>query len=131
MSTEKDFKKVTTNKFGNYDISLNFDTLGKYSIQSTWNGYQNFSGSDSRKLVVNIGLNYILDQYETNETVNVGSEYIQIPTLGPVGSRILGNQPIKTILKEDFIKKDIIFYTEFVILGNNEKYPTDHLNTQT
>ena len=34
------FEVVTTNDFGNYNLTQNFDELGKYTVQSTWHGEQ-------------------------------------------------------------------------------------------
>lgn len=120
------FELAKTNKFGNYNLSMTFNSLGKYTVQSTWMGYQNYSGSDSQKIIVNIGMNHLLDQYELIEIINVGSEFIQIPTLDPVGNRILGTQPIKTIFEEDIIGNEALINAEFFILGNDESYLSEH-----
>jgi hypothetical protein len=119
-------KTVTTDKLGNYSLTLNFNTTGIYTIQTSWNGIQNYAGSDSEKLTVNIALNQLLDKYEVNQTVTVGSESIQIISLNSAGYRILSNQPIKKIFEKNFTGTGILISSEFIILGNIEPYLTEH-----
>lgn len=124
--SESVIQVVSTDEFGNYNLTWNFDEIGKYTVQSTWTGYQNYSGSDSTKISLNIGLSFLLEPHELKEIVSVGSTLFELPTLDPDGNRILGDQKIKTILNEDFNETNFSVNTDFIIFGNEEPYLTEH-----
>lgn len=123
------YKTVFSDQVGDYSFTCNFNATGKYTIQASWNGAQNYAGSDSEKLTVNIGLNQLLDLYEVNQTVRVGSEFIQTPSLDSSGEKILGNQRIKKVFEEKFIGEDVLVNSEFIIVGSDEKYFTEQAIT--
>ncbi len=114
------FRTVTTDQLGNYSLPWNFNTTGTYTIQTRWNGVQNYAGSDSEKLTIYIGLYQVLNKYEENKTLMVGSEVIQTPRLNSFGNRILNNQPIKKILEKNFTGTNVLLSSEFIILGDGE-----------
>ncbi len=122
-------KAVTTDEFGNYTLPLNLNKTGKFTIQTSWNGINNYAGSDSDILTVNIGLNQFLDKHEVIQTETVGSDYIQIPTLDSLGSMILSNQQIKEILEKNFTGADVFISNEFIILGSDEPFLTEQIIT--
>jgi len=122
-------KTAITDELGNYSLTLNFNATGIYTIQTSWNGIQNYAGSDSEKLTVNIGLNQLLSKYEVNQTVTVGFESIQSIGLNSAGYRILYSQPRKKILEKNFTGTGILVSSEFIILGNDEPYLTEQTIT--
>lgn len=112
--------RTTTDQQGNYSLTWNFNNTGTYFIQTSWNGVQNYEGSDSEILTLHIGLNQLLDKYEFNGTLRVGPEVIQTPELNSYGYTILNYQQIKKIFEKNFTGTDILLSTAFIILGNGE-----------
>jgi hypothetical protein len=117
--------RTVTDQQGNYSLTWNFNNTGTYFIQTSWNGIQNYAGSDSDILTVHIGLNQLLYQYETNETLRVGPEVIQTPVLNSYGYTILNYQKIKKIFEKNFTGTDFLLNSEFVIVGNGEPLLTE------
>jgi hypothetical protein len=121
-SPKEILKTVTTDELGDYSVTCNFKTMGLYSIQTSWNGAQNFAGSTSEELTVKIGLKQLLDKYETYQTITVASETIQKPILNSTANLFLSNQPIKQIFEKNFTGTGILMNSEFIILGKAEPY---------
>lgn len=121
-SPEEILKTVTTDDLGDYSVTCNFKTMGLYSIQTSWNGAQNFASSTSEELMVKIGLKQLLDKYETYQTITVGLETIRKPILNSTAKLFIGNQPIKQIFEKNFTGTGILMNSEFIILGKAEPY---------
>ena len=120
---------TSTNEFGNYSITLHLNETGKYQIQSSWNGNNEYSGSESDILIINIGLNQLLEKHEISETSSSESDSIQIPQLDSVGLIILNSQPIQKILEKNVTEKNLLIDNEFIILGSDEPFVTEHTVT--
>lgn len=120
------FKIITTDKLGNYYLTYDFNAPGKYSVQSTWAGNENYSASDSRSLIINVGLSHVLEEYELSKIVKVYSQYIEIPSLDKIGERILGGQRVKKILDQEFNRSISSINGSFLIFGNDDPYLTEH-----
>ncbi len=121
-----DFEIIKTDEFGNYYLNQDFYSPGKYTIQSTWTGNEDYSASDSRSLIINVGLSHFLGQYELNKIVKVYSVYIEIPSLDKIGERILGGQRVKTILNQEFNRSISSIDGSFLIFGTDDPYLTEH-----
>jgi len=113
-----------TDKLGTYRVSIDVNKQGKYSIQSVWMGHDDFSASESQKMIVNIGLSNRLDECEVIRPIVVADQTIQFPTLNDVGKRILKDQPVKTLVDKNFSKPTLNLQTLVTIFGNDESYFT-------
>lgn len=123
------YKTVFTDQVGDYSLICSFNVTGKYTIQTSWNGAQNYAGSSSEKLTFNIGLKQLLDIHEVNQTVKVGTEIYQTPSLDSSGKRLLDSQQIKKVFAENFTGEAILVNSEFIIIGSNEPYFTEQAIT--
>jgi hypothetical protein len=123
---DTEFEIIKTDKLGNYFLTYDFNSPGRYFVQSTWVGNENYSASDSKSLIVNVGLSHVLEEYELNKFVKVYSRFIEIPSLDKIGERILGGQRVKTILEQKFNRSTFSMNGAFLIFGNDDPYLTEH-----
>jgi len=117
-------KSAFTDKLGNYRVSIDVSKQGKYTVQSVWMGHDDFSASESQKMIVNIGLSIRLDECEVIRPIVFAGQTIQFPSLNDVGKRILKDQPVKTLVDENFSKPNLNLQTLVTIFGNDENYFT-------
>lgn len=118
-------RSVLTDEFGKYKVFFDFNLQGKYSVQSVWNGVGEFFASESEKLLLNVGANSFLNEHEIFETVRVGQEIFEMPTLTDSGKRIFRGQPVKTIFDQEYIS-DFELEAQITFFGNDEPYLTSH-----
>lgn len=119
------FNTITTDEAGNYSFIWNFNSPGSYTIQTSWNGLQTYAGSVSEKLTLYISLSQELDDFEINNTVNIGPEIISTTELNSSGSRILEYQSSRKILEKNFIKTNVQLSAEFIMLRNNNSVSSE------
>jgi len=117
-------KSVYTDNSGKYQATINVSTQGKYSVQSVWMGNEDFSASETQKIIVNIGLSNILKDCEETKQVAVANQIIQIPTLNDLGKRILVDQPVKTIFDKNYSMSQLNIKTKVTMFGNEQEYFT-------
>lgn len=115
------FRTVTTDNLGSYSLTWNFNTSGTFAVQSSWSGAFNYSGSDSEKLTVHVGLNQLLDQYEIIRSWWIGSEVIEVPTLSTAGYNILSKQSVIHFLEKNFTGTGVLLSSKFIIIGNENR----------
>ena len=125
------FQKTTvTDNIGDYSLNLTLKKEGTFTIQASWSGLQNYAGSDSNLVTVNIGLSRLLEQYEVEETEMDPNGYVnssvQIPKLTSTGYMILNNQHIPELMNENFTVTNSSLCSKFIILGSNESFIIEH-----
>ncbi len=119
-------KSVLTDEFGNYKVFFDFDMQGKYTVQAIWMGVEGFFACESEKILVNVGANIFLQRYEFLDTVQVGSEILEIPSLLDSGKRIFRQQPIKTIFDQKGRIDSLNVQAQITFFGNDEPFLTRH-----
>jgi hypothetical protein len=123
------FKTVTTDHLGTYSLTWNFNTSGTFTVQSSWSGAYDYSGSDSEKITVHVGLNQLLDQYATIESWWIGSEVIEVPTLSTAGYNILSKQVAIHFLEKNFTGTGVLLSSEFIIIGDENQNTSENVVT--
>jgi hypothetical protein len=123
------FRKVTTDQFGNYSLTWDFNMSGTFTVQTSWSGVDEYSGSDSEKLTVHVGLNQLLDKYEIVKSWSIGSEVIEVSTLSIAGYDILNSQAVINFLEKNFTGSGVLLTSEFIIIGNEEQNSSEQTIT--
>jgi len=117
--------KVRTDESGSYSFIWNFNSSGVYSIQTSWNGIQNYAGSVSEKLSFYIGLTQVLEHHEVPNTIEIRSQTIPTTGLNFSGNRIVEHQRSRKLLEKNFTETNILFNAEFFILRDKKSISSE------
>ena len=112
--------RTVTDESGKYVLPLNITFPGTYNVKTSWNGYQNYSGSDSETITVFVDaeqppLDLLPSSYWENG--------VSPPQSQPYSQQILTliNQGSKDFLKNNLTGTNVVLSGDFMILSDGRE----------